>query len=309
MKLKSNTTHGFTLLELLVVLAILATIGGGLLVAYDGLEAQAAKGQATNTIASLDNSVRAFTVNQRTAPNDLDSMIAADPANPANSFGSLATLTGSLNGKVIATPLTAAQVAALNGAGITTVRYVDEAGNVTTGGGSAPFALTIPAADNSAASVGFIDQTDIPNRAFDIPRPGSGRNRGRGFSRTLAVGDPVMVWGAGAGGINLTKVGASAAGSESGGTGDVNDDDVLVALAVGNNCTMISEDSATTGDVRLSAAPFYGDAAPNEYSRYVLLYNLGSVNNPKSKATLQAVVDARGDFLDEEQSEYSGQKQ
>ena len=38
----------FTLLELLVVVAVLSTLAGGLLVAYDGVEAQAAKGQATN---------------------------------------------------------------------------------------------------------------------------------------------------------------------------------------------------------------------------------------------------------------------
>jgi len=304
---RPRRARGFTLLELLVVIAILATVAGGLLVAYDGLESQSAKGQAANTIAALDNSVRAFTVNARRAPNDLDSMIATDPTTPtvANSEV-LAILGAKIAGKMTITPLTQDMLDSLNAAGITTVRYADVAGNETTPG---TYSLSILAADGSAAEVGAITDMDIPNRAFDIPRPGSGRNRGRGFSAPLAVDVPVMTWNPGAGGINLTKLGAQAAGSEVGGTGDALDDDVLIALALGNNCSMFGEDDATTGDVTLSTAPYYGDVLPSQYSRYVLLYNVGSVNSPRSKAKLQAVVDTRGDFLDEEFAEYTGQKQ
>lgn len=288
--------RAFTLLELLVVLAILATIAGGLLVAYDGLESQAAKGQATNTIASLDNSVRAFTVCQRSAPNDLDSMVAIDtPTDPGSSTSEqpLAILSANIGPKMTLGQLTQAQANALIAAGITRLRYIDVAGNSTTPGS---YALSIPAADGTAATVGAINDADIPARVFDVPRPGSNRNRGRGASGPIELDAPVLFWNAGAGGIDNTKLGAGAT-------------DVLVAFGLGNNCTMMAEDPNTVGDVKLSSAPFYSDLPPDRYNRFVLLYNLGPAATPLTKAKLQAVVDARGDFLDEEFAEYTGVKQ
>jgi hypothetical protein len=71
---------------------------------------------------------------------------------------------------------------------------------------------------------------------------------------------------------------------------------------------MMADDPDTVGDVKLSGAPYYSDVPANLYSRFVLLYHLGPAAAPLAKAKLQAVVDARGDFLDEEFAEYTGQK-
>lgn len=291
--------RAFTLLELLVVLAILATIAGGLLVAYDGLESQAAKGQATNTIASLDNSVRAFTVSQRSAPNNLDSLMAVDdPTDPVGSAGSaqpILILSTNLAGKLSPMALTADQAADLAAAGITQLRYIHTNGNLATPG---PHTLDgLNDAEGSTATVRAITDVDIPARIFDIPRAGN-NNRGRGASGTLGTGAPVMRWNPGLapGFIDNTKLGAAP-------------DDVLVAFGVGNNCSMMSDDPNTVGDVKLSAAPFYADLPPDRYNRFILLYNLGGPTNSVSKAKLQAVVDSRGDFLDEEFAEYTGVKQ
>ena len=301
--MRSNKEQGFSLLELLVVVAIMTVVGGSLIVAYDGLESQSAKGVATNTIAAVDQAVRTFTTVEGDAPNELDSMVAVDVDGasqdilPAGSTEFAGNLGSKLAGKFSIATLSADQADALIEAGITRLRYMDILGNVDSSTGGAPFTLNVLAVDGSAAEVGYIDEIDIPNRSFDGPRPGSGRNRGRGLVSTLASGHPVGVWKAGSGGINNIKRGAAA-------------DDVLIALSLGNSSTLVGpDDESKVGNVQLSAAPFYGDVAKNEYSRYVLLYNVGSVTNPRSKAKLQAVVDARGDFLDEEQAEYSGQKQ
>lgn len=292
--------RGFTLLELLVVVAILAIIAGGLIVAYDGLEKKSALGEASHAIAGVDNAVRTFTSLRGAAPDNMDSLLAATPVdgtqNPATITGGaeVAILTPTLSGKISPAALTAAQVSSLSKAGITKLRYIDLLGNVETCAPSC--ALTTLAADATAATVGNISKADIPTRIFDVPREGANKNRGRGYSHTLASGDMVATWDVGAGGINNLKVGAAAT-------------DVLVAMGLGNNTTMFQIDSTAVGDAHLSAAPTYPDAKKSEYSRYLMLYNLGPAGSEFPKARLQAIVDAKGDFLDEEMAEYSGQKQ
>lgn len=291
---------GFTLLELLVVVAILAIVAGGLIVAYDGLEKRSALAEASHGIAATDNAVRSFTTLRGVAPNKLDSLLAAvpgdgtqSPAAITNPAVEVAILSGSLAGKIAPAALTAAQRVSLANAGITTLRYIDAAGNVT---GAGPFALTTLAADGTAASVGDITKADIPVRIFDVPREGAGKNRGRGYSHTLADGDTVSVWSPGAGGINNTKLGAAAT-------------DVLIAFGLGNNSTITQIDPTARGDAHLSTVPTYPDVSKQEYSRYVLLCNVGPLGSEFPKARLQAMVDAKGDFLDEELAEASGQKQ
>lgn len=309
---------GFTLLELLVVVAILAIVAGGVLVAYDGLEAKSAQGQASHALAAIDSGVRTFTTVRKSAPNNLDSLLAGTPGGLSGTYpqtaGSVAapaplgSLSGpdELNVKIAPVALNAAgpvtmpstatvtmptgALSALENAGITSLRYVDAAGN----GACAPTCtLAINNETGAAASVGSIALVDIPGRIFDSPS--NGNNRGRGFSHPLGIGSPVAVWDPGLNGINNLKVGAGAG-------------DVLVAFGFGNNASIFKADQTANSDVNLSQAPTYADVPKDRYNRYVLLYNLGSVAAPFAKAKLQAVVDSNGDFLDEEIAEFTGQK-
>jgi prepilin-type N-terminal cleavage/methylation domain-containing protein len=312
---------GFTLLELLVVVAILAIIAGGVMAAYDGLEEQSAKGDASHSIATIDSAIRAASViNDGDAPNDLDSLIAVTPGSdvltdPGITGGApIANLNSSLSDKLttsvgIETSLPATYEASLAAAGITSLRYIDVSGNSNACVSPTFCLLTTNAQNGTDATVSNIEDADIPNRIFDFPREGTDRNRGRGFSQTLPADAPVAIFEPGRGGINLTKVGANAGDM----VGQLDDEytdpngstaDVLVAVGLGNNASIY----ASGQSVGLAQAPTYGDVAKNEYSRYILLYNVGSVDNPKSVATLQAVIDSKGDFLDEELAEFSGQK-
>jgi hypothetical protein len=83
----------------------------------------------------------------------------------------------------------------------------------------------------------------------------------------------------------------------------------------GNNSTLCAG-SGVAGS--LSEAPFYTKVAKNEYGRFLLLFHLGSDVDAVAddvqqdeifpKARFLAVLDTRGDWLDEEFAEYTNQK-
>ncbi|WP_292957328.1 MULTISPECIES: prepilin-type N-terminal cleavage/methylation domain-containing protein [unclassified Neptuniibacter] len=67
---------GFTLLELLVVVAILAIIAGSVIASLDGKEEGAAQATAVHTMATLESGLKVFeTTEKRTLPEELESMI------------------------------------------------------------------------------------------------------------------------------------------------------------------------------------------------------------------------------------------
>ncbi len=328
---------GFTLLELLVVVGILAIIGGALISSFGGQETKAAQGTATNAIAGIEGAMRTYqTVNNR-LPDNLEALAcrptaAATPAaadiidgpvpdavtvTQAYKFGGQSNVSGvgggmgkKLADKLSLRPATTDEAAALSDAGVTKLRYAVTAGcdnddstveSVATIGGT-----TLAAAADFGA--GKLVDLDIPNHAFEDPRPNSANtaweNRGRGFSVTMAAGEPVMVWDGGTGGYNNKKLGAG-------------ENDVLVAMGIGQ-----ASDFIGGPDSPFAKAPFYGQIGKDKYAHYIALVNIGTDSDAdgelnsadgdtlrgEGKAYVQAVIDARGDFLDEEIAEFSGQK-
>ena len=138
----------------------------------------------------------------------------------------------------------------------------------------------------------------IPSRIHETPRPGSGRNRGRGFERELVVGDPVLVWNSnrsgGTGGYDNVKLGA-----------DPND--IIIIFGLGNDASMVG---ANRGGTNLASAPTFGKIRNGkyDYGRYLVAYNVGPLGSEFSKAKLQVVLNTHGDFVDEMIAEHLGQK-
>ncbi|MCH2174426.1 MAG: prepilin-type N-terminal cleavage/methylation domain-containing protein [Lentisphaeria bacterium] len=300
-QLKKNQ---FTLLELLIVVSILAIIGGGMISAYDGMEENAAQATATRDIAALDQAIRTFrVVEDGDLPNNVETLMSATPTtfsfdasirdNVATDSGTyaLSNILGSkVAGKFTVTALTADQMNALRNAGIDKLRYIDTAGddevasnlNIFNDGGSA------------AVNVGPLSEISIPQHAFEAPREGDNRNRGRGYQFDISGVDDadaddisVAVWNAGTNGYNNIKVNGAA-------------DAVLVGFGIGNASTIVASDSTAS----LASSPFYGNVGKEEYSHYIMLVDVS-----QDPAQLVAVVDARGDFLDEEFAEATDQKQ
>lgn len=306
---------GFTLLELLVVVAVLAVIAGGLLVSYDGLEAKSSKGQAAFNLAAIDKGVRTFKVVSGSFPNELDSLLTDGLSVPTCAAGTTCTATGATaagagtagsgfyaglhsnlqgadsnvliaDGKLGLYELTAADVTALNNAGISRIRQIDDATN----------------------AIG-----SIPNRDFDDAP------RGKGVAATMAAGMVVPV-------VESEGLGAATACTApfDGACNRLNDiagldpsiQHVVVAFGLGNNSSIVSDQGGGNA-ANFSEAPFYTDVAKNQYGRFVVLFHLASDTNGDgtiaagerfSSARFIGVIDSKGDWLDEEYAEFTGQK-
>lgn len=89
MRAKAQTLQakqkGFTLLELLVVITLLAILATGALVAYDGAGEKAQSSKAANTIAVLDQGVRAYRAVSQKYPDQWDNL--ADPVDAISPAG------------------------------------------------------------------------------------------------------------------------------------------------------------------------------------------------------------------------------
>ncbi|MBL4848870.1 MAG: prepilin-type N-terminal cleavage/methylation domain-containing protein [Planctomycetes bacterium] len=294
--MKHSKRH-FTLIELLVVVTILATLAGAILASYDGLEEKAAQGQAAHSLGTLDSTLRTYKVLNKAYPDQWDSLLVGTTTGTdtlsatfsATSATPIVSLPPKLAGKLGPHQLTGPGLAALNGAGITSLRYIGST-----------------LADSSGI-VGNAEAGSIPNRAFD------NTGRGRGVSRTLAIGDHVAI----VEGLAVADFGGSTP-SDSSRLRDIGGLDetrahVVVAVGIGNNSTLVKSTSGATGG--LSEAPTYSNLPKDQYGRYIALFHLGSSTDATignvvylSSARLLAVVDTKGDWLDEEIAEFTGQK-
>lgn len=288
---KINKRPGFTLLEVLMVVAMLAIVGGAIITSYGGLEDKAAKGTATHTIAAVEESFRLFDATEGVLPNNLESLIAATPDTPvyqaAELDNSATDATGGVQAGLLGAKLAGkftyvdTDPAALIAAGINKIRYLDLKGNGAGG------TLDIKDADGDATTVGNIADITIPQHAFEAPRPGN-KNRGRGYYVNAVAGTtiPLAVWSPGDNGYNNVKVGGTPTA-------------VLVGLGLGNASSLVGGGTFAN----LGHAPFYGNVAKHQYNHYIALIDISV-----SPAQLVAVLDSRGDFLDEEFAEATGQK-
>jgi len=299
----------FTLLELLIVVAILALVGGLVIVAYEGLLGQAAKATSANTISSLSDAVRSYQILERALPDDMDTLVAVgvntatttfDPLrfdNQAVSYnaGIPPILTAAINpqlaARLILIQISLEQRLNLQAAGIDTIRYLDVRGEGEGG------RLDLRGGSGLPAEVGPVRRIDIPSHLFDAPMPGMGANRGRGFSLNLRASQPALQphlasWNSGEGGYENVKLGAPPTST-------------LIVLGIGKNCSLVNaagDVDAVTTNARLATAPFFGDVAKGEYPNYLLVIDVD-----QRPARFITVIDPTGGFQAENYAASRGQ--
>ena len=287
---------GFTLLEVLMVVAMLAIVGGAIITSYGGLEQKAATSTGVHSLAAVKNAFTVFQVSEGVLPNNLESLLAATPTTPvfeadipdnaaegATAGAFAAHLSSSLQGKFTVTDVNPEP---LLDAGITMIRYMDLAGNATTDG---DHVLAIKGADGQATAVENVLEMDIPSHAFELPLSTDG-NRGRGYHvevpAVVTAGGtiPMAVWNAGDNGYNNLLVGASKTS-------------VLVGLGLGDSSSLVGGGTFTN----LGDAPYHGGVAANQYNHYIALIDVSV-----EPARFVSVVCPSGHIIEAEFAESRG---
>lgn len=269
---------GFTLLELLVVVAIIAAIAGTSTILLRDTDRQAAAAAHVAMMDELTKGIHTFKkLNAEAFPDSFDSLqtVATAATAPAGTLAAVinADLAASLSGTHA---LTATTLGLLNDAGITTVRVIDQ--SVTSAGWTTGDCT--PA--NIKALINHKGNDVTASTIFSSANHG-GDLIGCGASRTLAAADVVTTFD------TTTAAAAARVNAQAG--------DILVALGVGQNSNLF--DPSRRG--AMSTVPTYRHVAADEYNRFIALFN---VDQAVGEVRLQGIIDGAGDTKDEELGEW-----
>ncbi len=305
-----NKQGGFTLLELLVVITLLAVLSVGALVAYEGIGENASNVAAANNIKTADSSIRAYRAIENVYPNQWDNLANLGGELAGGAFEVLADKTKSFLGQAefdTTDTAVAAAMTSLAKVGITELQTLTSAATID-------LALVSPneAFNESAPGVsvpadevewelddGVLDLTDTPATFFMSVVPSSNET-----ACTFAGSD-----------LTATLAGGNVANSKVlNRINDNLDDDgchLVVALGFGKDVP-----GTTLGSrVAISTAPTYTNGNvvnPSiHYARYIALFHLGSADEDGAtadevtaddilaKPRLIAVVDTEGRNIDQ----------
>lgn len=308
---------GFTLLELLVVIVLLATISVGALVAYEGIGENASNVAAANNIKVADSSIRAYRALENVYPNQWDNLAnltgAAASAVNTGTVGLMADNTRAFFGQWTVPATTSGTVweraaSALNSVGVNELQTLTAAATVD-------LALTSPNQALNESSPGV----SVPADELEFDADGSTEYAG-GAVTTFNISTVPSGGAAGtctADGANLAQNLNGTAETLSLKLNRINDnldDDgchLVLALGFGKDVP-----GTTLGSrVAISTAPTYTNGNivnPSvHYARFVALFHLGSADEDGTTpdaiqpedilATprLIAVVDTEGRTIDE----------
>ena len=280
---------GFTLLELMIVISILAVVGGATLFTYERLDENMAKGRSTFDLAAIDRGVRLFKAVTGDYPQDLDLLtlsdtdvgdvtgITASTATTGGFFSQLPRELEGLDGNPATSDghlhyfkATASIVTALAEVGIDRVRGISSANDT--------------------------GEVSIPNLSYNDSPTGIG-------AELVIVPDLVLSI------VKSKNLGAADSGLLQGITGlDPSVTHLVVALGFGNNSSMVSH-SGGVNSATFSHAPSDSDVESADYGRFLLLFHLGSdidrsdtIEDAEifSSALFVGAVDATGDWLEEQ---------
>jgi prepilin-type N-terminal cleavage/methylation domain-containing protein len=306
-KLKAKQ-GGFTLLELLVVVAILAAIAGTATIALQDTDARASAAAHVAMMDELNKGIRTFRVlNKNVLPTNFDSLIQTTSVDDASTGA--ARLTVSAIEDVALIDLTAGAAEVLNGGGINSLRYVSTDASFAPEGGvtcavledvigsraNAVVAGNIflsPAANGCGYSFPIADQDAADGFQFTaLPKVAIWTG---GFERVLGqAGQALDVTAITTDGSALTAATVNAP--------------ILMAVGLGPSSSLFNANDLGG----LTSVPVYRHVSATQYNRFVALFNIGQATSATAwtaadQVVLTAIVDGAGDTKEEELGEWDG---
>lgn len=270
---------GFTLLELLVVVAILAAIAGTATIMLQDTDRKGAAAAHVAMMDELSKGIQTFRVlNAGQYPNNFDSLLR-NGTNVLTGATASGILNSALSGNLALLTLNAADVTALDEVGINTTRVIDSTG--------------IPdGATTAECATGAQIQTLLLTKAGNLTpqnifRPVTANGCGFATDTPIIATGAAYFWGDGSA-TNLANLRVNAP-----------QDARLVAFGVGPDSSLFNPSLIGA----LSNTPVYRHVANTEYNRFIVLWNTGSAAKPAGQATFQAIIDGAGDTKDEELGE------
>lgn len=308
---KKLNQRGFTLLELLVVVAILAAIAGTATIALKDTDARASAAAHVTMMDELNKGISTYRVLQRnTLPNRFDSLlqvsgatVAAAQADTVNATQlsilgfSLAAPSATFAADGAILPIPQGVQGIMADAGITELRYANANAAFDPEGD-----LDCSNIDNLVNNRG---NNVVPGNIFMSPEA-----NGCGFSQTLSATATIIPNGAFWTGGQERLTGQQPA------TGIVEFDGTNLASAtgpaylltgIGPSSTLF--DANTLGG--MTTVPVYRHVKPDEYNRFVAVWNVGTFDGAgaitaKDQIELVSIVDGALDTKEEELGEWDG---
>ncbi len=268
-KLPHAKQSGFSLLELIVVIAIIGLLSLGALVVYDGLTDKAQTTVSTANAAGLDTALREYRATSLTYPDNWDNLAAAAANTPV---GSLASITKTKFASADISGSAAASIkAALTNAGISNLL---QRANGTTSASIEPNDYLNVANANG----GTVTTVSATQYVSILPTYGN--------AAACSVGGTVLP--------TVTLDAATAIGVSDGNRQNVINADLgattcnlVLALGFGREAAR-----ATNGkSINISTAPLYVSGLINpskNYARYIALFHVGQDGYTRTGATAGA---------------------
>lgn len=287
-QIRNKKQGGFTLLELLVVVAILATIAATATIMLEDTDRKASAAAHVTIMDELVKGVATFRVlHQGQMPTRWDSLMtnATGTILGATKMGNASETDFGLDsglGDMLSTySLTDANVTALNGVGITSFKVVSFAATDPNG--------TSPGNCSTLANI----KAMIEDKASDITNSSifmDSATRG-GCGATFTFADPPAP---------VTTEALARLNSAENYRIGLDTANVVVALGFGHDMTLF--DSVNLG--RMTGAPFYRHVDGTTYNRFIGLFDLGTSTVPLTEARFISVIDGSGDTKEEELAEW-----